>query len=190
MVERGAEGFTHGKHEDKHGIRLSNTAALFLDNVYVDADRLVGGVEGQGLVQAQQVFGYTRLMVAAFGLGAGWAALDRAIAYSRKRIQAGGPLSEKQGYTHKLIVPHAVALEAARAAIEETAERLDAGEGALNVEGAIAKYLATEAGRRRRRRGDPGPRRLRLHARLHGREDQARRPDHHGSTRAPRRSWR
>ena len=146
VVESGAQGFTHGKHEDKHGIRLSNTAALFLDKVHVDADRLVGGVEGQGLVQAQQVFGYTRLMVAAFGLGAGWAALDRAIPYSRKRIQAGGPLSEKEGYTHKLIVPHAVALEASRAAIEETAERLDAGEGQLNVEGAVAKYLATEAG--------------------------------------------
>jgi alkylation response protein AidB-like acyl-CoA dehydrogenase len=61
-------------------------------------------------------------------------------------VQAGTPLAEKPGYTHKLIVPHAVALEAARAAIEETAERLDAGEGALNVEGAVAKYLATEAG--------------------------------------------
>jgi alkylation response protein AidB-like acyl-CoA dehydrogenase len=146
VVESGADGFSHGKHEDKHGIRLSNTAALFLDSVYVDADRLVGGVEGQGLVQAQQVFGYTRVMVAAFGLGAGWAALDRAIPYSRKRVQAGSPLSEKEGYTHKLIVPHAVALEASRAAIEETAERLDAGEGQLNVEGAIAKYLATEAG--------------------------------------------
>ena len=66
---------------------------------------LVGGVEGQGLLQAQAVFGYTRLMVAAFGLGAGWAALDRAIPYSTERIQAGGPLAEKQGYTHKLIVP-------------------------------------------------------------------------------------
>jgi alkylation response protein AidB-like acyl-CoA dehydrogenase len=146
VVDAGTEGFTHGKHEDKHGIRLSNTAALFLDKVYVDADRLIGGVEGQGLVQAQQVFGYTRLMVAAFGLGAGWAALDRAITYSRKRIQAGGPLSQKPGYTHKLIVPHAVALEASRAAIEETAERLDEGEGPLNVEGAVAKYLASEAG--------------------------------------------
>jgi alkylation response protein AidB-like acyl-CoA dehydrogenase len=146
VVEAGVDGFTHGKQEDKHGIRLSNTAALYLDKVHVDAGRLVGGVEGQGLVQAQQVFGYTRLMVAAFGLGAGWAALDRAIPYSRKRIQAGGPLSEKEGYTYKLIVPHAVALEASRAAIEETAERLDAGEGALNVEGAVAKYLATEAG--------------------------------------------
>src|SRR5215470_13459691 len=147
VVEKGAKGFTHDEPEDKHGIRLSNTAALALDNVYVDADRLLGGVEGQGLIQAQLVFGYTRLMVAAFGLGAGWAALDRAIPYSAKRIQAGAPLSEKQGYTHKLIVPNVARLEAARAYIEETAERIDSGaEGSLNTEGAIAKYMATEAG--------------------------------------------
>ncbi len=147
VVEKDTKGFTHDKPENKHGIRLSNTAALAFNDVYVDADRLIGGVEGQGLNQAQAVFGYTRLMVAAFGLGAGWAALDRAIPYSTKRIQAGGPLSEKQGYTHKLIVPHVVHLEAARAYIEETAERIDAGtEGSLNTEGAIAKYMATEAG--------------------------------------------
>ena len=147
IVEKDAKGFTHDEPEDKHGIRLSNTAALAFNDVYVDADRLVGGVEGQGLNQAQAVFGYTRLMVAAFGLGAGWSALDRAIPYSAKRIQAGAPLSEKQGYTHKLIVPNVVRLEAARAYIEETAERIDAGtEGSLNTEGAIAKYMATEAG--------------------------------------------
>ena len=146
VLEKGAKGFTHDEPEDKHGIRLSNTAALAFNDVYVDADRLIGGVEGQGLNQAQAVFGYTRLMVAAFGLGAGWAALDRAIPYSTKRIQAGAPLSEKQGYTHKLIVPHVVRLEAARSYIEETAERIDAGEGSLNTEGAIAKYMASEAG--------------------------------------------
>jgi len=146
IVEKGARGFTHDEPEDKHGIRLSNTAALAFNDVYVNADRLVGGVEGQGLNQAQLVFGYTRLMVAAFGLGAGWAALDRAIPYSTKRIQAGAPLSEKQGYTHKLIVPHVARLEAARAFVEETAERIDSGEGSLNTEGAIAKYMATEAG--------------------------------------------
>lgn len=146
IVEQGTRGFTHDEPEDKHGIRLSNTAALAFNDVYVDVDRLIGGVEGQGLNQAQAVFGYTRLMVAAFGLGAGWAALDRAIPYSTKRIQAGSPLSEKQGYTHKLIVPHVARLEGARAYIEETAERIDAGEGSLNTEGAIAKYMATEAG--------------------------------------------
>jgi acyl-CoA dehydrogenase len=149
VLDRGTEGFAQNKPEDKHGIRLSNTAALFLDDAFVPAGNLVGGVEGQGLTQAQKVFGYTRLMVAAFGLGGGWAALDRAIQYSTTRIQGGAPLSAKQGYTHKLIVPHAIRLEAARAFIEDVAVRIDAGEGAdggLNTEGAIAKYLATEAG--------------------------------------------
>jgi alkylation response protein AidB-like acyl-CoA dehydrogenase len=146
IVEKDLQGFTHGKPEDKHGIRASNTAALSLEDVFVDADRLVGGKEGMGLLQAQDVFGYTRLMVAAFGLGGGWSALQRAIKYSTERIQAGGPLSEKQGYTHKLIIPHVVRLEASRSFIEETAERIDKGEGNLNTEGAIAKYMATEAG--------------------------------------------
>ena len=148
VVEAGVKGFAHDEPEDKHGIRLSNTAALALSDVYVDADRVVGLVEGQGLLQAQAVFGYTRVMVAAFGLGGGWSALDRAIPYSTTRIQAGAPLSEKQGYTHKLIVPHVVRLEAARSYLEETAEGLDSGKetGSLNTEGAIAKYMATEAG--------------------------------------------
>ncbi len=146
VVEKGTPGLSHGKPEDKHGIRASNTARVSLDDVLVPADQLLGNVEGQGLVQAQQVFGFTRLMVAAFGLGCGWEALDRAIAYSRERIQGGAPLAEKQGYTHKLIVPHAVRLEAGRAYIEETAERIDAGEGTLNTEGAISKYMCTEAG--------------------------------------------
>ena len=149
VVEKDTPGFSAAPPEDKHGIRLSNTCALFLDDVEVPVENLVGGVEGQGLVQAQQVFGYTRLMVAAFGLGGGWEAVDRAITYSVNRIQGGSPLSQKQGLTHKLIIPFVVRLEAARAYIEETAARIDNGEGtngALNTEGAIAKYLATEYG--------------------------------------------
>ena len=146
IVDAGVAGFEHGRPENKHGMRTSNTAALFLDGVCVDASRRVGSAEGQGLLVAQTVFGYSRLMVAALGLGAGWAALDRAIAYAPTRFQAGSPLSEKQGYTHKLIVPRVVALEAARALLEESAERIDSGEGALNTEGAIAKLMATEAG--------------------------------------------
>ena len=51
VVDSDAPGFTHGEPERKHGIRLSNTAALFLDDVRVPADRLVGGVEGQGLTR-------------------------------------------------------------------------------------------------------------------------------------------
>ncbi|MBS1872155.1 MAG: acyl-CoA dehydrogenase family protein [Acidobacteria bacterium] len=146
VLPKGQPGFAYDTPENKHGIRLSNTAALALNAVYVPVEELIGLVEGQGLLQAQAVFGYTRLMVAAFGLGAGWAALDRAIPYSTKRLQGGAPLSEKQGYVHKLIVPNAARLEAGRAYVEETAERIDAGEGSLNTEGAIAKYMCTEAG--------------------------------------------
>src|SRR5579864_5307564 len=49
VVEKDAKGLSHDEPEDKHGIRLSNTAALAFTDVYVDAERLLGGVEGQGL---------------------------------------------------------------------------------------------------------------------------------------------
>jgi alkylation response protein AidB-like acyl-CoA dehydrogenase len=98
--------------------------------------------------QANEVFGYTRLMVAAMGLGAGESALEIAVAYAQERIQFKTPLSEKQGYAHKLIVPNVVRLAAAAAYIDEVAERLDAGERDLEVEGSIAKIYATEAGNR------------------------------------------
>jgi alkylation response protein AidB-like acyl-CoA dehydrogenase len=146
IVEAGAEGLNPGKHEDKHGIRASDTCPLTLEDLYVPVENLVGGIEGQGLKQANQVFGYTRLMVATFGLGGGVASLEKTIRYSKERVQFGTTLSEKQGYTHKLLVPNAVRLEAARAYIEETARRLDSGEEDLQVEGSIAKYFATEAG--------------------------------------------
>ncbi|MEJ2587956.1 MAG: acyl-CoA dehydrogenase family protein [Deltaproteobacteria bacterium] len=146
VVEGGTEGLVPGKHEDKHGIRASDTCPLSLEDLYVPKEDLLGGIEGQGLKQANQVFGYTRLMVATFGLGGGVAALERAVKYSKERIQFGTPLAQKQGYTHRLLVPHAVQLEAARAYIEEVARRLDTDEEDLQVEGSIAKYFATEAG--------------------------------------------
>jgi alkylation response protein AidB-like acyl-CoA dehydrogenase len=148
VVEKGTPGLTPGKTEEKHGIRASNTAQVILEGVRVPADRLVGEEEGKGLEHAARVFAYTRLMVAAFGLGGGAAALERAIAYARDRVQFDGPLIAKQGFTHRLLVPHAAALAAARAYIEETARRLDGGETELATEGAIAKLVATEAGNR------------------------------------------
>jgi alkylation response protein AidB-like acyl-CoA dehydrogenase len=146
VLEGGTPGLFAGKHEDKHGIRASDTCPISLEDVYVPAENLVGGVEGQGLKQANQVFGYTRLMVATFGLGGGMAALEKTIAYAKDRVQFGSPLIGKQGYTHQLIVPNAVQLEAARAYIERVAHRLDSGYEDLQVEGSIAKYFATEAG--------------------------------------------
>ncbi len=146
IVESGAPGLIPGKHEDKHGIRASDTCPLTLEDLFVPVENLIGGVEGQGLKEANKVFGYTRLMVATFGLGGGMASLERAIRYSKERVQFGTTLSEKQGYTHRLLVPNAVNLEAARAYVEEVAQRLDSGEEDLQVEGSIAKFFATEAG--------------------------------------------
>jgi alkylation response protein AidB-like acyl-CoA dehydrogenase len=146
IVEAGAEGLIPGKHEDKHGIRASDTCPLTMEDLFVPVENLVGGVEGQGLKLSNEVFGYTRLMVAALGLGGGMAALEKSIAYSKERVQFGTALSEKQGYTHRLLVPNAVRLEASRAYLEHVAERLDSDEKDLQVEGSIAKYFVTEAG--------------------------------------------
>jgi len=70
VVEKGAEGFVQGKGEEKHGIRASNTSPLTFTDVFVPVENVIGGEPGRGLKQANAVFGYTRLMVAAMALGA------------------------------------------------------------------------------------------------------------------------
>ena len=145
VVEKGTPGFVQGKGEEKHGIRASNTSPLSFTDVFVPVENLIAGQPGMGMKQANKVFGYTRVMVAAMALGAHQAALDIVIPYAKERIQFGSPLSEKQGYTHKLVVPHMVRLQAATAYVDEVASRLDAGESDLHVEGSIAKLFATES---------------------------------------------
>ena len=145
VMEKDTEGYIRGKSEEKHGIRASNTSPLTFSDAFVPVENLIGGIPGHGLKQATKVFGYTRVMVGAMALGGGEAALEIAIAYAKERIQFKTPLSEKQGYTHKLILPHVIRLTAAQAYVEEVAERLDSGEKGLEVEGSIAKLFATEA---------------------------------------------
>ena len=145
VMEKDTEGYIRGKSEEKHGIRASNTSPLTFSDAFVPVENLIGDIPGHGLKQATKVFGYTRLMVAAMALGGGETALDIAIAYAKERIQFKTSLSEKQGYTHKLILPHVIRLTAADAYIEEVAERLDSGEKGLEVEGSIAKLFVTEA---------------------------------------------
>jgi alkylation response protein AidB-like acyl-CoA dehydrogenase len=146
VVERHTPGLSPGKHEVKHGIRLSDTAQVLLQDVVIPAGNIVGDKEGDGLKQANEVFGYTRLMVAAFGLGAGVTSLEKAIAFSKERKQFGTYLCEKQGYTHKLLVPNSVRLAAAQAYIEYVADLLDSGTSDRQVEGSVAKLFATEVG--------------------------------------------
>ncbi|MBW2706980.1 MAG: acyl-CoA dehydrogenase family protein, partial [Deltaproteobacteria bacterium] len=145
IMEKGTEGYTPGKGEKKHGIRASNTSPLTFSDAFVPVENLIGGVPGQGFKQASKVFGYTRLMVGSMALGGGEAAVDIAINYAKERIQFKAPLSEKQGYTHKLIIPHVVRLAAADIYIQEVAQRLDSGEKDLEVEGSIAKLFASES---------------------------------------------
>jgi alkylation response protein AidB-like acyl-CoA dehydrogenase len=145
VMEKGTEGFIAGKGEEKHGIRASNTSPLTFTDAFVPVENLIGDIPGHGIKQASKVFGYTRLMVAAMALGGGEAALEIAIPYAKERIQFKTPLSEKQGYTHKLIIPHVVRLAAADAFISEVAQRLDSHEKDLEVEGSIAKLYATES---------------------------------------------
>jgi alkylation response protein AidB-like acyl-CoA dehydrogenase len=148
IVEKGTKGFEQHKGEEKHGIRASNTSPLTFSDVFVPVENMIGEVPGKGLKQANQVFGYTRLMVAAMALGAGEAALDAVIAYAPERVQFGSPLSEKKGYTNKLIVPHWVNMKAAAAYIDAVAIRLDTEADDLQVEGSIAKLFTTEAANR------------------------------------------
>jgi alkylation response protein AidB-like acyl-CoA dehydrogenase len=149
VVEKGTDGFEQHKGEEKHGIRASNTSPLTFSDVFVPVENMIGDTPGKGLKQANQVFGYTRLMVAAMALGAGEAALEQiAIPYAHERIQFGGPLSHKKGYTNKLIVPHWVNLKAADAHIEAIARKLDSENEDLQVEGSIAKLFTSEAANR------------------------------------------
>ena len=158
---------------------LSNTAALFLEDVYVDADRLVGGVEGQGLAQAQAVFGYTRLMVAAFGLGAGWAALKRAIPYSQTAHPGRRPAQPEAGLHAQADRPECrppggcarLHRMDGRAHRRRRARPADRGRG--------RQVSGHRSGQQGGRRFDPGPGRLRLHQGIHGREVQARCAHHH-----------
>ena len=148
VVEKGTPGFEPGRSEEKHGIRASQTSALVFRDVFVPVENLIGGQPGKGLKQANQVFGYTRVMVASMALGAGEAALQIAAAYAKERFVSGSLLSDKQGYTHKLFIPNAARLEAAAAYIEQLSERLDTGEKDLQVEGSIVKYFSSEAANR------------------------------------------
>ena len=118
---------------------------MSFDGVFVAPDRLVGETPGQGLKQAGEVFGYTRLMVAAMALGAAEAAMETAIQYANTRVQFQSVLSKKQGYTHKLILPHVIHLAAADAYIGKVAKMADAGKTDLQAESGMAKLFATEA---------------------------------------------
>ncbi|MFD5390304.1 acyl-CoA dehydrogenase family protein [Streptomyces sp. NPDC059474] len=143
IVPRGTHGFSH------HHIPMELAAAekqfeVVLDDVRLPADALVGD-EDAGLLQLFAGLNPERIMTAAFGLGMGRYALDRAVDYARTRQVWKEPIGAHQAIAHPLAQAH-IELELARLMMAKAAYLYDAGDDAGAGEAAnMAKYAAGEA---------------------------------------------
>jgi alkylation response protein AidB-like acyl-CoA dehydrogenase len=145
ILERGMEGFSVGKKEDKLGMRASDTATLQFDNVSVPvANRL--GQEGEGFKQALKVLDGGRIGIAALSVGIAQAALDHSVRYAKERLQFGKTLGEFQAIQFKLADMH-TEIEAARLLTHEAAYRKDNNLD-YTLAAAKAKYYASEVATR------------------------------------------
>ncbi len=142
VVPTDAPGFVAGPPEDKMGLRSSNTAPVFFENLRLPADHLVGD-RGSGLVYALEALDGGRLGVGAQACGIARAALDHARRYARERRQFGRTIGEFEAVQFKL-ADMATRLAAARALLHEAARRGDAGER-TTAWAAMAKLFASEA---------------------------------------------
>lgn len=141
VIEKGTPGFTHGKKENKLGMRASETTELILDNVRVHKDNLLGQ-EGDGFKQAMKVLDGGRISIAALSLGIAKGAFEAAKAYSKQRQQFGKPICDFQGISFKLS-DMATEIEAAELLIHQAAYKKNKGEK-MTKESAMAKYFASE----------------------------------------------
>jgi alkylation response protein AidB-like acyl-CoA dehydrogenase len=145
ILEKGMEGFSVGKKEDKLGMRASDTATLLFENVAVPEENRLGA-EGEGFKQAFKVLNGGRIGIAALSVGIAQAALEHSLKYARERHQFGKPLAEFQAIQFKLADMH-TETEAARLLTYEAAYRKDNGLD-YTMAAAKAKYFASEAATR------------------------------------------
>jgi alkylation response protein AidB-like acyl-CoA dehydrogenase len=148
VVEKGDEGVSFGAPEKKLGIKGSPTREVYLDNVRIPADRMIGG-EGTGFATAMKTLDHTRITIAAQALGIAQGALDYAKGYVRERKQFGKPIGDFQGVQF-MLADMAMKLEAARQltyAAAAKSERVSLGEEKedLTFFGAAAKCYASDA---------------------------------------------
>ncbi len=141
VIEKGTPGFTHGKKENKLGMRASETTELIFDNCRVHKDNLLGE-EGQGFKQAMKVLDGGRISIAALALGIAKGAFEAALKYSKERHQFGQPISKFQGIAFKL-ADMSTDIEAAELLILKAADLKNRGE-AVTKNSAMAKYYASE----------------------------------------------
>jgi len=140
-IEKGTEGFTSGKKEDKLGMRASETAELIFSDCKVSNDNVLGEV-GQGFKQAMKILDGGRISIASLGLGIAKGAFEAALKYSKEREQFNQPISNFQAISFKL-ADMATEIEAAELLIFEAADLKDRNLNVTKVS-AMAKYYSSE----------------------------------------------
>ncbi len=141
IVEKGMEGFTVGKKEDKLGIRGSDTHSLMFQDVKVPKSNRIGE-DGFGFTFAMNVLNGGRIGIAAQALGIASGALELSLKYSQERKAFGVEIAKHQAIQFKL-ADMATQVEAARLLCLKAAQKKDAGED-FSREGAMAKLYASE----------------------------------------------
>jgi len=141
IIERGTEGFSAGKKENKLGMRLSETAEMiFADCQVTDKQRL--GEIGDGFIQSMKILDGGRISIAALSLGIALGAYEASLAYSKERHQFNKPISSYQAIAFKL-ADMATEIEASKLLIDQAAEMKNNGQS-VNKTAAMAKYYASE----------------------------------------------
>ncbi|WP_326551514.1 acyl-CoA dehydrogenase family protein [Micromonospora sp. NBC_01813] len=142
VVEKSDPGVSFGAPEKKLGIKGSPTCEVYLDNVRIPADRMIGE-PGTGFATAMATLDHTRVTIAAQAVGIAQGALDVARGYVRERQQFGKPIAEFQGIQF-MIAEMGMKLEAARQITYAAAGRSERGDADLTFFGAAAKCFASD----------------------------------------------
>ncbi|MEX0427287.1 acyl-CoA dehydrogenase family protein [Nocardioides sp. DS6] len=142
VVEATDPGLSFGAPERKMGMKGSPTCEVYLDKVFVPADRLIGET-GAGMRIALGTLDRTRATVAAQAVGIAQGALDVASAYLGERQQFGKPLATFQGLQF-MVADMEIQIRAARALTHQAARELDSHGADLTTAGAVAKCLASD----------------------------------------------
>ena len=128
---------------DKMGRKAVDSNEVFIDNLKVDAEDLIGE-EGKGFRYILHSMNPERILVGAEAIGIGMEALRRASEYAKDRVVFGRPIGQNQAIQHPLAESWAQ-LQAAWMMCMKAASLFDAGEP-CGAEANAAKYLSSEAG--------------------------------------------
>jgi butyryl-CoA dehydrogenase len=145
IVPTSTPGVKIGKPDDKLGIRAAVSAQVFLEDVSLGADALLGA-EGEGFKIAMKALDGGRIGIAAQAVGIARAAFEDAVRYAQERKTFGQPIAEHQAIQFKL-ADMSTELDAARLLLWRAAAKKDAG-GKYTREAAMAKLFASEVANR------------------------------------------